>query len=182
MRQISRLEKDILVEMLTGEESCIGRRREIGIGKRDANLALLAARERRFAAEAIDLAIGDAGGLEGGVVGFRIGACQRQHGKAFALALGEALDPPHEDQAFRRSYVGGAPVEDGDRLEVGPVLEEDAAIAGAERMPCVGRDRETEARQPRARKRQRGRGKNQVVDRADSFPSCRSRSQSLDWP
>ncbi len=97
-----------------------------------------------------------------------VAARQRHHRESLALPLGEALDALDEDQSLCRSVVGGITVEDGDRLKIRLVLEEDAAIAGAERMPRIRSHREAEARQPRARQRERGNGEYQMVDRADS--------------
>ena len=67
-------------------------------------------------------------------IGLGVLALHGHHRKTLALPLGEAFQPLDEDNALGRRHVGAIAVEDGDRFEKGAVLEEDAAIAGSERM------------------------------------------------
>ncbi len=108
--------------------------------------------------------------LERRLVCLGIVACKRDHGEPLAAPLGKALQAPDEDIVLGRRHVGRPAVDDGDRLKVGAVLEENAAIPRAEGVPGIRCDGETELRQPRARKRQRGDGKDEVVDSAHRPP------------
>jgi hypothetical protein len=101
-------------------------------------------------------------------IGLGVRALQRQHGEALGPPpLGEALQPLDEDEPLGRGDIRRRAIEDGDRLKIGPVLEEDAAIAAAERMLRVRRNREAERRQARTRQVERGDGQDKVVDGAN---------------
>jgi hypothetical protein len=84
------------------------------------------------------------------------------------VALSKALQALHEEESVGCGVVRRVAVEDRDRFEKATVLKEYAAIAGAEGMLRVRRDRESEVRKPRAGKRQRGGGQDEMIYRTDS--------------
>lgn len=167
MIEIRGLKEHILGEVLTEEERRIGRGRKIGEDGRECDFTLAAIRKPCGASEPMHRTCRESCRFQSVPIAFRIVACERQHGEAFALAFGEALHASDEGDALGRRHVGRGPIHDRKRFHVGPVLEKDATIAGPEPMQRVGRHREAKRGQPRPRERQRRDRKNEMVDRSD---------------